>query len=50
MLDRAKRLPLTDQDKHKEMAVIKTIATNNGYMFHDIEKAYKNRKERIITI
>jgi hypothetical protein len=26
------------------MAVIKTIATNNGYAFHDITKAYKNQK------
>jgi hypothetical protein len=44
MLDRPKRLPLTDQEKQKEMAVIKTIATNNGYTFHDIEKAYKKQK------
>jgi hypothetical protein len=32
----------------KEMAIIKTVAKNNGYVFHDIKKAYKNRKERII--
>jgi hypothetical protein len=44
MLDRAQRLPLTDEEKQKEMTVIKTIATNNGYMFQDIEKAYNRQK------
>jgi hypothetical protein len=47
VLDRAQRLPLNEEEKQKEMAVIKTAATNNGYAFHDITKAYKNRKERI---
>jgi hypothetical protein len=44
MLDRAQRLPLNEEEKQKEMAVIKTTATNNGYAFHDITKAYKNQK------
>jgi hypothetical protein len=47
MLDRAQRLPLNDDEKQNEMAVIKTIATNNGYVFHNITKHIKNRKERI---
>jgi hypothetical protein len=44
MLDRAQRLPLTDEEKQREMTVIKTIATNNGYTFQDIEKAYNRQK------
>jgi hypothetical protein len=48
MLDRVLKLPLNEEEKRKEMAVIKTIAKNNGYVFHDIKKVYKNRKERII--
>jgi hypothetical protein len=44
MLDRALRLFLTDEEKQKEITVIKTIATNNGYTFHDIEKSYNRQK------
>jgi hypothetical protein len=46
MLDRASKLPLTDIEKQKEITVIKTIAKNNGYTFHDIAKAY-NRQKRV---
>jgi hypothetical protein len=46
-LDRALRLPLTDEEKQKEIKVIKTIATNNGYTFHDIENHTTGKKERI---
>jgi hypothetical protein len=48
MLDRVQKLHLNDEEKRKEMAVIKTIAKNNGYVFHNIKEAYKNRQERII--
>jgi SpoVK/Ycf46/Vps4 family AAA+-type ATPase len=48
MLDRVLKLPPNDEEKMKEMAVIKTIAKHNVYVFHDIKKAYKNGKERII--
>jgi hypothetical protein len=48
MLDRVLKLPLNDEEKRIEMAVIKTITKNNGYVFHDIKKAYKNRKGGII--
>jgi uncharacterized protein YifE (UPF0438 family) len=44
MLDRAFRLPLTDIEKQKEITIIQTIATNNGYKFHDIAKAYNRQK------
>jgi hypothetical protein len=44
MLDRVSKLPLTDIEKQKEITVIKTIATNNGYTFHDIAKVYNRQK------
>jgi hypothetical protein len=44
MLDRALRLLITDEEILKERTVIKTIATNSGYMFHDIEKAHNRQK------
>jgi hypothetical protein len=47
VLDRVQKLPLNDEENIKETAVIKTIAKNNGYVFHDIKKHMKNRKERI---
>jgi hypothetical protein len=31
-------------EKQKETAIIKTIAKNNGYMFHDIAKGYHRQK------
>jgi hypothetical protein len=34
--------------RKKGKAIIKTIAKNNGYVFHDIKKSYKSRKGRII--
>jgi hypothetical protein len=46
MLDRALRLPLTEMEKQKEITIIKTIAKNNGYMFHDIAKRYYRQKKR----
>jgi hypothetical protein len=38
------KLPLTDIEKQKEIIVIKTLATNNGYTFHDIAKAHNRQK------
>jgi hypothetical protein len=49
MLDRANRLPLNEDEKLNEMAVINTIAINNGYAFHDITRAYKKQKRENIS-
>jgi hypothetical protein len=49
MLDRALKLPLIDTEKQIEIAIIKTIAKNNGYMFHNIMKGYYKQKSNNIS-
>jgi hypothetical protein len=49
MLDRALKLPLIDTENQKEIAIIKTIAKNNGYMFHNITKGYYKQKSNNIS-
>jgi hypothetical protein len=46
MLDRANKLPLSKEEHARELSIINTIATNNGYYIKTIMKTYNRCKNK----
>jgi hypothetical protein len=46
MLDRANKLPLSKEEHAKELSIINTIASNNGYDIKTIMKTYNRYKNK----
>jgi hypothetical protein len=46
MLDRANKLPLSKEEHAKELSIINTIATNNGYDIKTVMKTYNRYKNK----
>jgi hypothetical protein len=50
MLDRANKLPLSKEEHAKELSIINTVATNNGYDIKTIMKTYNRYKNKCYNI
>jgi hypothetical protein len=54
MLDRGHKIPITNEEKTKQLKIIKTTAENNGYNMNDIKKSYdkqirnRNKENNIV--
>jgi hypothetical protein len=44
MLDRANKLPMSNEENIKELCIMKTMAKNNGYNMKTLMKAYNKHK------
>jgi hypothetical protein len=50
MLDRANKLPWSKEEHAKELSIINTIASNNGYDIKTIIKTYNRYKNKCNTL